>query len=62
VARSEIVRQLQGAREAYDQLTEALASGDPRSAIVANLDAITALIRLLDELLAHSVRITRRRT
>jgi hypothetical protein len=56
------VRQLQGAREAYDQLTEALASGDPRSAIVANLDAITALIPLLDELLAHSVRITRRRT
>lgn len=60
--RPTIVRRLQLARDAHDEITQAMADGNPQEAIAACLNAIEALVNLVDGLLVDSVRVTRRRT
>lgn len=60
--RPTIVRRLQAARDAHDEITQAMADGDPQAAIAASLVAIERLVDLIDGLLVSSVRVTRRRS
>lgn len=62
MAPSRVTQLLRKSAEQHGYVAEALASSDPRSAIVAVIDELQTLTELLDELLGNAVRITRRRT